>query len=217
MGVSIKFTPSGSTEQDIQIDDSGGRLTRLVGHPVADTRTQISAGGKAVSVVHDAWHEYQVVIQGILHPGATSTAAQLAAWKRLRSWISHAFRGGEFKFSVDDTKEYSTTLSGAEADGSTVLGVVSSTGMAADDFLYIEDSGDPTIWENVKITSVDSGVQITTGALTKDYASGSIVRYKEYFPACILAGGYKKPILMERSAGKGVNVHDLKFKFRTVR
>ena len=216
MGTSIKFTPSGSTEQDIEFDSTRGVLTRLVGHPVTDNITSVSTGGKAVSVVHDAWFEYQVDFQGLQHPTSASSAAQLAAWKRLRSWISHAFAGGEFKFSVDDTKEYVTTLSGAEADAQTVLAVTDSTGMTAHDFIYIEDATDPTKWENVKITTVDSSIQITTGAITRDYVTASVVRHKEYFPACVLIGN-KKPILTERSAGKGVNIFDLRFKFRTVR
>ena len=182
-------------------------LTNLRGWPVMDTSQSISVGGKAVSVVHDAWHEYDVEVRAL-------NISDDSQHSRISAWLSHAQGGGEFGFVVNSDEDEASTLSGVEVAGQTVLSVTDTTGFAAADWVYLEDADDPTVFQRVKILTVDSGVQVTIEeALDHSFASGSVFRHAENFPACVLL----KHDFRERPGGKGANLWDLKFRFRTVR
>lgn len=64
------------------------------------------------------------------------------------------------KYALPSVTSTNTTISNNIAVGTTILPVVSSTGLAANDFLLIEEQG-AELNEIVKISSVDSATQIT--------------------------------------------------------
>lgn len=182
-------------------------LTNFRGWPMEDTQQSISRGGKAVSVVFDAWHEYDVELRALPITGH-------ALHSQLFAWLSHAQGGGEFVFTIDSDADEASTLSGAEAAGQTVLSVTATAGFSAADWVYIEDLDDPTVFQRVKIQTVDSGVQVTIEeSLKHSFVALSPFRHAEHFPSCVLL----KQRFRERAGGKGANLWDLEFKFRTVR
>ena len=99
--------------------------------------------------------------------------------RQLEQWWSWAQTGQTWTFARDAAKASSTTLSGSEAAGQTVIGVASSTGFAANDFAIIRSA---THQELVKIATVDSSTQVTiTETLNHSYASASRFRHEEYW------------------------------------
>lgn len=192
----------------------GLNIVSLRGTPLPLGVEHVSIGGKAYNVTFDSYYRYDVTFAPLTYP-QTSNNVELA---QLWAWIAHAQRGGEFAFAVDSTKTWATTLSGAEAQAQTALSITSATGIANGDQVYLEDVNDPTIWEKQEVDSTSAGplLNIDSPGLNFSYASGSVVRYAEYFPACILDPIDQQPFI-ERDGGAGANLWDLAFSFRTVR
>ena len=211
----ITYVPvSGGSTITVTFDTIDTDLTRFRGLRESLGSRAVSVGGQAVAVAYDSFFRYQVAFKPFTSPSAT--AAVGTELGDLHGWIAHAQRGGEFTFAVDSSKTWATTLSGAEAQNQTTLSVSSVSGISGGDYCIVEDVDDPTMWEKRRITSVGASDVTVNGGVVFSYASGSVIRYHEYFPACILEPMNSNP-LVERDAGRGANLWDLQFTFRTVR
>ena len=203
----ITWTPDGESSS-VTLDFPHG-LTRLQGLRNVQRGLAVSASGVATSVVYDAWAEFLVELR------AVSRESDPTAFAKLTAWWSHAARGGEFAFAVDSSKMSSTTLSAAASQGDTTVSVASTTGFSAGDWVVFEDDDDPTKWERHRISSVGTGTLTIGAGLAWSYASGSPVRHAEYWPKCVCLE--TKSPLVEREAGRGAHLWDLRFRFRQVR
>ena len=187
-------------------------LTRLSGGPRSDAHTSVSVGGKHVTVQNDNYFEYDIEFKALSFP--VSGAADAPSLRSLWGFISYATRGGEFEMRMDEDIIWSTTLSAPVGVADTAASLSSTSGITAGEWFFLEDINDSSKWEKNRVDSVTAtGIQLAT-VFVWNYATSSVIRYHEYFPACILVGDVK---FEERPAGQGANLYDLRFKFRTVR
>lgn len=120
-----------------------------------------------------------------------SVTADATQKRKLQQWFQYSQGGGAFTFARDSAKTVSTTLTGAEAAGQTVIGLASTTGLTAGDTCVIRSKLDGEV---VKILTVDSGVQVTlVEPLDSSYASGSRFRHEQYWAGRLM--GARNPII----------------------
>lgn len=215
MAVVITYVPvSGGSTITVTFDTIDTDLTRFRGMRESVGARSISVGGQAVSVAYDSYFRYEVAFKPFKIPSSTASIA--TEHGDLFGWVAHAQRGGEFTFAVDSSNTWATTLSGAEAQGQTALSVASEAGASVGEYVILEDADDPTIWEKRRLNAVGPATLTVDGGIAFSYVSGSVARYHEYFPACILDPMTANP-MRERDGGRGANLWDLQFVFRTVR
>jgi hypothetical protein len=209
-GPKITFTPRDSSSRLITFDSLGVGVSEFSGLKETDAMTSFSAGGKAVTVIHDSYFVYTMKFTTITMPTTDDTKQdQLAT---LFGWISHAQAGGLWNLKVDGDKTLNTTLSTALAQGTSSIPVVSTAGIAVDDWIYLEHGTDPTRWEKHAVNAIGADITAETN-VTQDFPAGSKVRHHELFVNCILVDP-RKNIFKERKAGQGIRAWDLAFRFR---
>jgi hypothetical protein len=208
----LKWTPKGeaATEQ-IDLTMYGDRgLQQLSGWRRTDQRGQVSAGGKAVTLAHDAWFEYDLRLNSI------SRSGDATIWALLTAFTAHVNAGGLFEFSIDNTKTLVTTLTSQRAKGVSIIAVADETGIVGGDDLLLEDVVDPTRWQLVRTTTPGAGLNWNISPpLTFTFAAGTSVYAFEHFPLCKRMGRGAR--LLEHKAGDGLDLWDLRLQFRTVR
>lgn len=213
----IYYTPN-TIQKAVNFGTFDVHLVELAGGFASDLQLHVGVGGKSVGVSHDAWFEYLVQFTPLKFPWHTVTGAPTGGlgglWLRLMDWIAHTQRGGLFDLRIDTDKNYEQTMTNAEAEGSTQLEMASTTGMEADDYLFLQHLDNPFKREYVIVDTVDSGTQVTLKrGTTWDYVAGSYIKARELFTDCIRLDAHRSP-LIERRAGRGP-VWDLRFRFRT--
>jgi len=207
----ISFDPPGGT---VNIDFEGFPIL-LSGLATDDGFARFSRGGVHQLVKHDTWQEYDVMFPAISRP------ADPARWAQLTAWISWVYRGNVFELLLDGTKNLDTTLDGAIAAGATVITCSDDTANAAlDDWIFLEDALDVSVFEWVQVlsnTGASKGITLNANTpVVFAYPDNSIVRQEVRLGNCVLIRDRPTP-LVERSGGRGANVWDLRFRFRTVR
>lgn len=207
MAIQLRYTPANeSTLVTLDVSNVFGGLKRLRVDAVTDRATMISVGGKARTIVYDAWHVIDVDTIPV------TRSSDVDGWAAAMAFVSHANRGGEFAFAYDSTSAAATTLNGALTQGNTTVTLTSTSGFANDDIVFIEDANDPTKHE-VNQINVAATTTIRNGVLYS-YADDSTFRHHEYWPALICTN---EATLRERDAGRGASLFDLSFSARTVR
>lgn len=211
--VRIVWTPRGETQAvEANLSDAYGArgLQLLKAKPRQTTRTNISAGGVAVSHTEDHYFEYDIKLDGV------HQVEQLELFRELMGFISHAQAGGVFAFKVDTAMDGETTLNGAVTEGDATIVVAAGIGFGAGDLIYIEDGADSSRWQ-VSTLGSRNGASFESMApvMYHSYADGSPVRHWEYFPKCIAILG--SPTFVERPAGRGPWLWDFRLRMRTVR
>lgn len=206
----IRWTPRGdSTETSFSFTTTRG-FSRLQGYANADRAQSISRGGKSLTLIHDSYGQFEVEAQAI------SPVNQRNLYTGITAWLEHALAGGTFALILDGSKTATTTLSGNATQSDLTLSLTSSSGMAADDWLYIEDTNDGTKFQRVQVDSVPDTVSVVVkDGLFRSFAAGSTVRHHEYFPSCVLLESSSP--FRERPAGNGSELWDLQMTVRTVR
>jgi hypothetical protein len=203
----FKWTPKG--EASVQTLTFPWGLQMLQGLRDADVVRSVSKGGVAVSVVWDTFAYYDLEFRGF---GPVNQAAFFAG---LTSWWSHAGAGGIFQFLMDGTKTADTTTSATMTQGATTFSVNSTATMATGDWIHIEDVTDQSKWERRSITNISGSTLTVNTGVTYGFGRGATVRHVENLVRCIAID--KEAPFVEREAGRGPNLWDLRLKFRTVR
>lgn len=206
----IRWTPRGdSTETSFSFTATRG-FSRFQGYVNADRALSVSRGGKSLTLIHDAYGQFEVEARAIA-PGNERTL-----YTGITAWLEHALAGGTFALILDGSKTATTTLSTAATQSDLTLSVASSSGMAADDWLYIEDADDGTKFQRAQISSVATTQSVVLkDGLYRSFAAASTVRHHEYLPSCIMLE--KRSPFVERPAGNGAELWDLQMTVRTVR
>lgn len=210
--VRITYTPRsgfGSSQNELDLADERA-LRRFSGFGDTDKETVVTRGGRAFSIVHDAFQRYTLRCER-LGP-KLNLGSHTDQFHRLTAWWAHAKAGGLFGLVLDTDEDEATTLSVAATQGDTTLNVASVSGFAAEEWLWIENANDSSVYERAQIDSVGGTLVIKTGGLEYDYPIGSTVRHAENFPSCLMLSGD----LREREAGGGPDRWDLEMVFRTV-
>ena len=205
MSARFRWTPRGeAVNQTMTVN--WGEIQRQAPEFVGERMQSVSTGGTVVNVIRDAYFLYT------LETNPINRANSAGAWQRITSFVAHAQTGGVFEYFYDFNNNLDTTLSSGVSAGATSLTLGSTTNLAVDDFIYIEDVDDPTKWELRKVTSLGAPITIDQG-VSWGFGAGSIVRHAEYFPKCVAT----RITFEERRAGQGPNVWDFGVTFRTVR
>lgn len=210
----IKWTPRGeSTEQTLNVTNLG-IVFRIQRQASASSVTNISIGRKAITIVRPSLAVYEVEIVSIDRDANPS--GDDYPYGTLASWRSHVEGGGEFIFNIDASNDFETTLNGALTLGDTTLTLTASASgnVAVGDWLYIEDKNDSSKWELRRAKTVTAAI-VTNEGVSYGFADDSTVRHEDYYPKCLLVRGSLR--FPERQAGQGVDMHDLRFRFETVR
>jgi hypothetical protein len=189
----------------------------MAGFRETEGETTVSKGGVAVTTVFDSYFRYDVEIQRFgPYIGVSGPDDQGLFFSQVSAWLSEAQAGVLFEFIGPDGNSADETLDGAEAQGETTLTVSNNAPFLVEDTIYIQDANDPTQFEMARIESkaapASPGDITLWDGLKANYDAGSIVRSKDYFPKCLLL----KHKFRERPAGKGNQIWDLVFSFRTV-
>ena len=207
----IEFTPRGEGST-VQLDfGTHPVLLEFAGFVMPDAEQTVSKGGKALTRIFDSYHLWKVVVERL------GPVAGADTFEEVWAWASDAQAGTEFSFALDSDDTADTTF-GAEVKGETALNPVgSTTGIEVADFLFLEDATDPTKWQRAEVATVPSGTDLTIArGLRRGFVASSVLRHAEYFPKCQLLD-QRKFKFAEREGGKGSNLWDLEFQFRTVR
>ncbi len=198
---------------------SGTRTVSMGSHPVLSVfdggtrptaRQTITVGGKAVTIFSDTHDEFEVELEAI------SKTDDADVFQKVMAWWTHAQQGVEFAFVLDAAKDGDETLTGAHTAGDTAVTISDTTDFAAGEWVRIISASNPGVISPVEIDSIDTGTTLTLErGIQFNHADGDVFRAVDYFPVCVYIGN--KPPLTEREAGRGVNLWDLSFKFRSVR
>jgi hypothetical protein len=209
----ISWIPRGaSTTQSLSCSAIAHSFSLLEGGVSVDRAQAFTKGGKTTAVVHDAWHQYTVEMEGF-GPEKSSNYASWFSW--LTSWWSHASAGGTFSFALNSDKAAATTCTGSVAETATSLTAVSTSGFAANDWVFLESATDPTCNCRRRVTSISGGTVSFATTIGQPLPTGSVLRHSEYFPSVVCLDDDAP--FKERRGGKGANLWDLKMKIRTVR
>lgn len=209
----FKWTPKGeASTESLDLDLYGARgLQQLRGWRQTDERASVSSGGVAVTLVHDAWWEYELKLDAI------NRQNNALIFQRLSSFTAHVLAGGLFAFSIDSAKTLSTLLNGAVVKGATTIVVDDDAGVAIGDDLFLEDATDPTRWQIYRTTGTGGSNSWNSSHGTSfGFPDNTPVFAFEHFPTC-RANGRNPVRLFERAAGKGADLWDFRLRFRTVR
>lgn len=207
-GCKIVWTPIGESATE-SIDFAAFGLQRLAGGVRTDAARQDTPAGRAVVVFHDVWSYYELHVDGI------SRSEDGATWLALQSFLAHAQASAEFAVQVDSAKTYNSTLTVGIVRGNTSCTVGSTTGLSAGDTIVLEHPTDP----RRQMTTISGPPTPTTFTISPGaimaFPNGSAVRHFQYMPRCRALEG--EILFVERDAGLGANLWDLRLRFRTFR
>lgn len=184
---------------------------RFEGFLLGEQNMTITEYGKSVTVIHGAWHQFDVEFES-LTPGDDPDF-----WSTLTAWYSHALRGGSFTFALDGDNTVADSFSTAKTAADNDCQITDATNLTTGDWVYIQHANNSAIFERQKILTVNYLTEEVTfeNNLHNSYPIGSALRHEDYFDNAVLLTK-RKPPLLEREAGRGANKWDLKFTFRTV-
>lgn len=206
MPPAIKWTPKDeASERTLTFPRNP---TKFSGYRDTNAAQSVTLGGVAVTVLHDAYSVYELELRSF-GPSVDATF-----FSGMTAWWSHAAAGGEWKFLFDSGDYLDTTMS-ASTIGATTFSVTSTSTLAVNDWIFLEDANDHGKFESAKVSNISASTITVVGSLSRGYASGSTVRHMEYFPACLVLG--TEVPFKERMAGQGNRLYDMTLKFRTVR
>jgi hypothetical protein len=206
------WTPRGSsTTKSVDFGSASCGLQRLKGFSDVNRKQSFTAGGKPFTVTHGVFNLYKVRVTPL---GPYRSAAHRAIWSWLTSWWSHASVGGTFTFSRNSTKLTSALTLASVAETATSISCT-STGFTADDWVWLEDAADPTKNCARQVASTTTGSVAVADAVGSAFVTSSVIRHLDYFASCVCLDD--EAPFNERDAGKGANLWDLEFIFRTAK
>jgi len=183
--------------------------------PKSDVKVRFPPGREYRAIATDGWLEYELEVRGI--------AENSQRHRDISAFLSEADGGVEFEFAYNDDKTYSTTLALASnpIDGGPKVVDFSADpegdyNLVVGDWIFIRANWKRSIWHWSPVLSLVGfgtvGSITLAGGLDFWIDAGAILTHRDFVPkARLISQSFSK-----RRGGQGVDLWDLRLKFREV-